>query len=221
MKEAAFKARISQRLNARASKAQRKARVTSWMNSLDETDDQDHLRAGEKVRLFRAKAQASGAKVDILLTLGDLAFAIGALLDHHHLAPKVVAGDDPLLRAIPFASLPKPISCLPAPVFDQEICGLSCAAAAIAETGSIVLSSGSKNPTSVSLLPLIHCVVVDGARIVDTLEEGLAFIGASEPARHHAVITGPSRSADIEQKLIFGAHGPRVLHLFVLDRRAN
>lgn len=88
----------------------------------------------------------------------------------------------------------------------------------IAETGSIVMPSGPTRPTTLNFLPDQHIVVLKVSDIVDYMEavwEQLLADGGMP--RTVNVITGPSRTADVEQTLQLGAHGPRSLHVLLLD----
>jgi L-lactate dehydrogenase complex protein LldG len=83
----------------------------------------------------------------------------------------------------------------------------------------VVLISGADNPTTLNFLPDVHIVVVDAADIAGDYETVMTRLrqrfGDGRLPRTVNLITGPSRSADIEQTLILGAHGPRKLHLIV------
>jgi L-lactate dehydrogenase complex protein LldG len=99
--------------------------------------------------------------------------------------------------------------------------GLTGVDAAIAATGSLIVTSGAGRPRSPSLVPHTHIAVVRGGQILANLE---AWYGALRAAglddfRAHSntvVITGSSRTADIAQELIMGAHGPVVLHVVLI-----
>ncbi len=100
--------------------------------------------------------------------------------------------------------------------------GLSAAVAGIAETGTLVLPSGPASPTTLNYLPDLHIVVLETALIVGSYEDAWARFrgGAAGPdfmPRAVNWITGPSRSADIELILLLGVHGPRRLHILLLD----
>ena len=88
----------------------------------------------------------------------------------------------------------------------------------IAETGSIVMPSGPERPTTLNFLPDHHIVVLAVADIVDYMEAVWDRLLAEGPMpRTVNVITGPSRTADVEQTLQLGAHGPRSLHVLLID----
>jgi L-lactate dehydrogenase complex protein LldG len=90
--------------------------------------------------------------------------------------------------------------------------------AAIAETGTLMLVSGAQTPTTLNFLPDTHIVVVRGEQVVATYEDGwdrLRIRGALP--RLVNFITGPSRTGDIEQRIELGAHGPRRLHIIMVE----
>lgn len=86
--------------------------------------------------------------------------------------------------------------------------------AAVAETGSVLMASGPEHPTTLNFLPETHIVIVRTEQIVAHLEDAWARV--TEMPRALNLITGPSRTADIEQTLQLGAHGPRRLHLLIV-----
>jgi L-lactate dehydrogenase complex protein LldG len=104
------------------------------------------------------------------------------------------------------------------PVRNTDLVGITDAYAAIAETGTLMLLSGLDTPATVSLLPETHIAVVEQARIVATMEDAWDRLRAEHSALPRAVtfVSGPSRTADVEQTVTLGAHGPyRVLILVV------
>jgi len=103
-------------------------------------------------------------------------------------------------------------------------CGLGLTAAdyAIAETGTIVLSSDERNALLVSLLPPVHIALVRSSQIAATLGEVISRVGKErisrvETSRSVTLITGPSRTSDVELVLSIGVHGPKELHLIIID----
>ena len=100
--------------------------------------------------------------------------------------------------------------------------GLTAVDYAIAETGTIVLSSDEPNALLVSLLPPLHIALVKSEQMIATMEEAISRIGSermgrTKPARSVTLITGPSRTSDVELVLSIGVHGPKELHVIVLD----
>jgi L-lactate dehydrogenase complex protein LldG len=95
-----------------------------------------------------------------------------------------------------------------------DLVGITTAFCAVAETGSLMLLSGPDTPTSVSLLPETHVVLLPVSRIVGRMEDAWALLRRGSRGLSRAInfVSGPSRTADIEQTVTLGAHGPyRVL----------
>ena len=98
--------------------------------------------------------------------------------------------------------------------------------AAIAETGTLMLVSGADTPTTLNFLPDTHIVVLRAGQVVAGYEDAWDLVrgrgaGGDPPAWPRTVnlITGPSRTGDIEQRIQLGAHGPRRLHVVLVDER--
>ena len=95
--------------------------------------------------------------------------------------------------------------------------------AAIAETGTLMLVSGADTPTTLNFLPDTHIVVLRAGQVVAGYEDGWDLVRAragGDPAswpRTVNLITGPSRTGDIEQRIQLGAHGPRRLHVVLVE----
>jgi L-lactate dehydrogenase complex protein LldF len=97
--------------------------------------------------------------------------------------------------------------------------GITGATFAVAQTGTLVLTSGAGQPLTASLMPEIHIAVIRSRQIVWSLEEALQ--ASKIPQASAAVlVTGPSRTADIEMTLTLGVHGPRELHVCIVDEHA-
>ncbi len=101
----------------------------------------------------------------------------------------------------------------------QAAVGITTAHYAVAATGTLALASGPGRGRSVSLLPWVHVAVVDERVLVPTVEELFERLAASQELPSSvALVTGPSRSADIENDLSIGVHGPGELHVVLLCR---
>jgi L-lactate dehydrogenase complex protein LldG len=107
--------------------------------------------------------------------------------------------------------------------FSRETCaqvdvGITSADYALAETGSLVVLTESHESRLLSLLPPCHIAVVARSRIVENLEELLTLLPEPTVASSAMVIiTGPSRTADIEMLLVRGVHGPGEIHVVILE----
>lgn len=93
---------------------------------------------------------------------------------------------------------------------------VSQACAGIAETGSLVMMSGPTTPTKLNFLPDHAIVVLEAKAIQRHLEDALLLLDTDMP-RALNLVTGPSRTADVEQTIQLGAHGPRSLHVLLLE----
>jgi len=100
--------------------------------------------------------------------------------------------------------------------------GLTTASYAIAETGTIVLDSDEQNALLVSLLPPVHIALVRSSRIAASVDEVISKIGKERigplgGTRSVTLITGPSRTSDVELVLSIGVHGPKELHVIIFS----
>ena len=101
--------------------------------------------------------------------------------------------------------------------FDLVV-GITGADGALAESGSIILQHGPKRPRMASLVPLVHIALVPVSQLVASLSHWIADNpDAATASPNLLVITGPSRTGDIEMSLTLGVHGPRHLHILVLS----
>jgi L-lactate dehydrogenase complex protein LldG len=105
------------------------------------------------------------------------------------------------------------------PTEGHDRLGLTGSFCAIAETGTLVLTTGATTPTATALLPDTHIAVVRADRIVSGMEEALALVRTAHGGMPRAVnmISGPSRTGDIEQTIVLGAHGPFRVHILLLS----
>jgi L-lactate dehydrogenase complex protein LldG len=101
---------------------------------------------------------------------------------------------------------------------DADLVGVSRAFCGVAETGSLVFLSGRESPATLNLLPETHLAVLAEERIVACLEDAFDLIRHEQGELPRAVnfISGPSRTGDIEQTIVLGAHGPYRVHIFVV-----
>jgi L-lactate dehydrogenase complex protein LldG len=173
-----------------------------------------------QIDLFVAMAgevQATVTRVDSLAVVPE---AVARYLATENLPAELVMAPDASLDAIPWGNWPLlHIRRGRAGATDQI--SLTGCHAAVAETGSLMLISGRQSPTTLNFLPDTHIVIVRSDQVVATYEDGwdrLRAVGLSETMpRTINFITGPSRTADIEQHIELGAHGPRRLHIVLVD----
>lgn len=100
----------------------------------------------------------------------------------------------------------------------NDAVGVTGAFAAIAETGTLAFASGPDTPSTVSLLPETHVAVVSADRIVAHMEDAWALAREEFGQLPRAInfVSGPSRTADIDQTIVLGAHGPYRVHIVLV-----
>jgi len=107
---------------------------------------------------------------------------------------------------------------------ESDLVGITGCFCAIAETGTLMLLSGPDTPPGASLLPETHIAIVNSNRIVRGMEDAWELLRAERPLalpRAVSFISGPSRTADIEQTVTLGAHGPYRVHIILLGAGAG
>ena len=154
----------------------------------------------------------------------ELALVPAAVADYlasQNLPPVLVMAPHPVLRALPWSGHPM-LQLHEGAAAAGDVVSLQHGFAGIAETGTLMLPGGAARPTTLNLLCETEIVVLAASRIVGPYEEAWDLLRAEETAggllpRNVMLVTGPSRSADIESVLELGAHGPRRLHVVLVD----
>lgn len=170
----------------------------------------------QQVELFVKMAEEAAAEVQRVASAEQVPQAIAAYLDAEGLGKQVVMAPDQDLIGLPWEATGLEIERRKAQNGDKLT--VTAAFAGIAETGTLMLLSGPHSPTTLNLLPDVHIVVLSAESIVGPYEDAwqkLRERGKGVP-RTVNMITGPSRSADIEQTLQLGAHGPIRLHIVLV-----
>jgi L-lactate dehydrogenase complex protein LldG len=204
------------RLDA-TTEAQLRARVAAHQRNLvpARATALDHR---ERLDLFVAMAEEVQTTVTRVAALSVVPEAVARYLAAENLPAELVMAPDPSLDLIPWGSRPL-LRIRRGRAEPEDQVSLTPCHAAIAETGTLMLISGPHSPTTLNFLPETHIVVVRGDQIVATYEDGWDRLRASRPTLPRVVnfITGPSRTADIEQHIELGAHGPRRLHIVLVE----
>jgi L-lactate dehydrogenase complex protein LldG len=178
----------------------------------------------DRTEAFMDWAQRMASTVDRVATLADVPAATVRYLDSLNLAHRAVAWD--AFGALPWQESGMTVECRP-PVRDPQadhdhgdLVGITGCFCAIAETSSLMLLSGPETFASAALLPETHIAVVPVSRIVDSLEDAFALVRSErgELPRATNIISGPSRTGDIEQTIVLGAHGPYRVHVILVDQ---
>jgi len=172
----------------------------------------------ERIDLFEKQAVGVQSTVSRVTDASEVPAAVAEYLRSHNLPADLRMGSDPRLKGMPWAQTSLDVR---EGVSDgTDLNAVSHAFGGVAETGTLVMTSGPENPSTLNFLPDNHIVVVEAKDIQGDYEEVWSRIrfayGKGEMPRTVNYITGPSRSGDIEQTIFLGAHGPRRLHIVVV-----
>jgi L-lactate dehydrogenase complex protein LldG len=155
--------------------------------------------------------------------LPDLAAVPGAVADYlaqQNLPSAFAMAPHPELRDIPWSERPL-LVIREGRAEASDTVALQHGFAGIAETGTLMLPSAPERPTTLNLLAETALVLLRASRVVGPYEEAWDLLrverGAGDMPRNVMLVTGVSRSADIEQTLELGAHGPRRLHVLLVE----
>lgn len=170
--------------------------------------------AGDLVALFRAKALGLSSSVADVTDVAHVPKAVADYLSAHALPMSAVCWR--ALDAWDWSA--QGLSVEARPARESDLVGITEVFCAIAETGTLMTLSGAHTPPVTSLLPETHIAVVRASQIVPCMEEAWQRLRetADYPPRAVNFISGPSRTADIEQTLTFGAHGPYRVHVILV-----
>jgi L-lactate utilization protein LutC len=162
---------------------------------------------------FRARLERARGGIQHIKHLAELPKAVRAYLEQHRLGQTLYVTDIAPLRDLDWNEL----DICTGPIRGDVPVVLSMAYAGIAETGTVVMVSGPATPTTHNFLCEHHLIALHSQALVpypEDLWQRLRREFDSVP-RTINLITGPSRTADIEQTIQLGAHGPRHLHVLI------
>lgn len=170
-----------------------------------------------QIDLFVEMASAVEASVVRVKTSEAVPDAVGDYLARHNLGANVRMAPDHWLEEINWSLRPT-LAITKGPSAGDDEVSVTAAFAGIAETGTLLLHSGPSSPTTLNFLPENHIVVLRTSQIVGPYEDAWDLLRrAGKMPRAVNMITGPSRTGDIEQTIMLGAHGPRRLHIVIVD----
>jgi len=173
--------------------------------------------------LFESMARGQSASIDHLDDVAEVPAAVSRFLKTENLPAKLRMAPNPDLEALPWQQ-ESLLTVETGSAQGDDLVSLSACFAAVAETGTLVLTSGTGSPTSLNFLPDTHIVVLQADQVVgpyeDLIDRLRAAYGSGEMPRTVNFVTGPSRTADIEQTIQLGAHGPRRLHILIVGAKA-
>jgi L-lactate dehydrogenase complex protein LldG len=170
-----------------------------------------------RIDLFVEMAEEVQATVTRVSSSAAVPEEVARYLASENLPAELVLAPDPTLADLPWDERPL-LRIHHGRAAAGDAVSLTPCFAAIAETGTLMLTSGPQTPTTLNFLPDTHIVMVFSDQVVATYEDSwdrLRTAGAMP--RTVNFITGPSRTGDIEQRIELGAHGPRRLHIILVD----
>jgi L-lactate dehydrogenase complex protein LldG len=185
-------------------------------------------RLGDKARvdLFIREAERVNATVARVSSIKGVPREVARYLAKNNLPMELKIAPGASEPAIPWTEQTL-LSVTEGPADGSESVGVSQSFAGVAETGTLVLLSGPESPTTLNFLPPTHVVILAAGEIAGDYEQVWARLRSENTdetgrfmPRTINWITGPSRTADIEQKLLLGAHGPQRLHIVIVDDEA-
>jgi len=174
------------------------------------------LDASARIDLFVAMAEEVQATVARVASEGDIPAEVARYLAAENLPAELVMAPDPALDAVPWQTRPL-LQIRRGRAEPGDAVSLTPCLAAVAETGTLMLVSGTETPTTLNFLPDTHVAVVRAGQVVASYEDGWDLLRSrGGMPRTVNFITGPSRTGDIEQRIQLGAHGPRRLHIVLV-----
>lgn len=174
---------------------------------------QPHWKGTTEQRFIEKVKDAAGTLTSINAD-DSLPSVIIDFLQSNSLPRSLVLSSHPMLNAIDW---PRDLEHSTRTAKASDHCSVTVAFAGIAETGSLVMLSGVETPTSLNFLPDNFIAILRRERIVPYIEDAWSLIRKECGGMPRAVnlVTGPSRTADVEQTIQLGAHGPRRLHIIL------
>ena len=175
-----------------------------------------------RVMLFVAMAEEVQTTIARIASEAEIPAEVARYLAAENLPAEFVMAPDPALDAIPWHERPL-LRIRRGRAEPGDTVSLTPCLAAVAETGTLMLVSGEDTPTTLNFLPDTHIVVMRAGQVVAGYEDAWDLVRAKaggDPLawpRTVNLITGPSRTGDIEQRIQLGAHGPRRLHIVLVD----
>jgi L-lactate dehydrogenase complex protein LldG len=168
----------------------------------------------DRVLHFETQAARMSSTTERVAAMTDVPTAIARYLDAHGLPKRAVCWNT--LGELDWAGAGLHVEARRPN--GEDLVGISGAFVAIAETGTLMMLSGPDTPASMHLLPETHVAVVPSERVVAHYEEGFALARAERGRLPRAtnLVSGPSRTGDIEQTIVLGAHGPYRVHVVIV-----
>jgi len=218
----AILAKVRSSLGATAGDAKRQAaadqRITATQRHLtpERVAGKTQSELASLLRQHLAELDATLIEAD---TEADVPSAISEYLRKNNLPQRIRHGSDPRLIAMDWSAAPS-LDVATGHADPADEVGVSHAIAAVAETGTLVVTSGPDNPVTLNFLPETHVIVMRESDLVGPYEDAFARVrqrfGNGAMPRTINMLTGPSRTGDIGGRIVLGAHGPRRMAVVIV-----
>ena len=172
-----------------------------------------------RIGVFTSMMRAVGGTVEVIADINDVPHCVADYLRGQNLPAIVRRGSDPLIATLPWHR-GGALEVMEGPAIDSDRASVTHAFAGVAETGTVIQISGPENPTTLNFLPEVHIAVLEMKDLFASYEEAWTKLrvrmGEGQMPRTVNMISGPSRTADIEQTIVRPAHGPKNMHVIIV-----
>ena len=174
------------------------------------------------VARFLTRATDMASTVERIANVDAIPAAVARYIDALQLPPAIAAQKShrgvcwPEFSALDWRSSGLEVEARP--MQGTDLLGITGCFCALAETGTLLFATAANSPTGTMLLPATHIAVVPANRVVSGMEEAFDLVRRDRASVPRAMnfVSGPSRTGDIEQTIVLGAHGPFRVHILLL-----
>jgi L-lactate dehydrogenase complex protein LldG len=218
------RARILSRIRRSASRGDEAARAAAVDKRLENprrniVPDRGQGDEAHRIAVFQRMMEGVGGTVEVLDDVNDVPTSVAQYLRNTNRPARIRHGSDESLTKLPWHRA-QTLEVEEGRAQDADTASLTHAFAGVAESGTIVQLSGSANPTTLSFLPEAHIVLLEAKDLHGNYEEVWMRLreiyGEGQMPRTVNMISGPSRTADIEQTIVRPAHGPKDMHVIIV-----
>lgn len=218
------RARILSRIRRAATKGDEAARLAAVGQRLESPQrnlvpDRGQGDETHRIAVFQRMMESVGGTVEILTDINDVPASVAQYLRNTNRPARIRHGNDEQLTKLPWHRA-QTLEVEEGRAQDADTASLTHAFAGVAESGTIVQLSGAANPTTLNFLPEAHIVLLEAKDLHGSYEEVWARLrdayGPGQMPRTVNMISGPSRTADIEQTIVRPAHGPKDMHVIIV-----
>lgn len=173
----------------------------------------------DQIKLFKTKMESQMTTVTEVSNASEIPDIVKDYLASRNFPTRIKVSPSEEVSGLPWDKTPT-LEIVEGAGAEEDEVGISPAFSGIAETGTLMMASGAKTPSTVNFLPENHIVVLDVNQMVGSIEESWDLLRSKTKGdvfpRTVNFISGPSKTADIEQRMVMGAHGPKTLHVILV-----